>query len=392
MQNQTDSSNCASVQKNADHYRHRIHLALITSIFFLLPQLLCAVETPFFWSEFDTVEDRDRWPNAELVDGNLMLLPDADVITESLGFFSQSVKDAVYRTKTRFLGDPPSGINPWVGIWARNRGDIVYFGGVGTDGLLYIGKAKAPTWIPEIRDTIQIFDFEDLLDHDLNIEVSTIGDHTTARAWLDGEPRPDEWQLDMIDDESESASLFGIGLNPSPELTGVAVRHFAVLPALDGDFDGNGGLGTDDIDILMHAIRTANHNRALDLDGDANGLIDQNDLTQMIHTLFDTYLGDANLDGEFNSIDLVKVFQSGQYEDSGKLNSTWSTGDWNSDGEFSSSDFVVAFQDGGYERGPRRIEIHRVPEPTSNLIAILSITCLLFSAETRNKNSGVDEL
>ncbi|MCA9172596.1 MAG: hypothetical protein KDB23_33255, partial [Planctomycetales bacterium] len=82
-----------------------------------------------------------------------------------------------------------------------------------------------------------------------------------------------------------------------------------------------------------------------------------------------TYFGDANLDGEFNSADLINVFQAGQYEDAFSANSTWSTGDWNGDGEFTTSDFVVAFQDGGYEKGPRHA-VSAVPEP-SGLMTLL---------------------
>jgi hypothetical protein len=58
--------------------------------------------------------------------------------------------------------------------------------------------------------------------------------------------------------------------------------------------------------------------------------------------------GDANLDGIFNSSDLVQIFQRGQYEDGRTGNSGWAEGDWNCDGEFNSSDLVLAFQTGGY--------------------------------------------
>jgi hypothetical protein len=61
--------------------------------------------------------------------------------------------------------------------------------------------------------------------------------------------------------------------------------------------------------------------------------------------------GDANLDGLFNSSDLVAVFQAGQYEDGVIGNSNWSTGDWNCDQEFDTGDLVLAFQAGIYELG-----------------------------------------
>ncbi|MEZ6121345.1 MAG: hypothetical protein R3C28_32985, partial [Pirellulaceae bacterium] len=58
--------------------------------------------------------------------------------------------------------------------------------------------------------------------------------------------------------------------------------------------------------------------------------------------------GDANLDGIFNSTDLIQVFQFGEYEDNTPNNSIWASGDWNGDGEFDTSDMVFAFQTGSY--------------------------------------------
>lgn len=59
--------------------------------------------------------------------------------------------------------------------------------------------------------------------------------------------------------------------------------------------------------------------------------------------------GDADLDGRFNSQDIVQVFQRGEYEDTVAGNSTWTDGDWNQDGECDSNDLVLAFQQGTYQ-------------------------------------------
>ena len=59
--------------------------------------------------------------------------------------------------------------------------------------------------------------------------------------------------------------------------------------------------------------------------------------------------GDSDRDGDFDSSDLVLVFQAGQYEDDIEQNSSWTTGDWNGDREFDSADIVFAFQYGAYE-------------------------------------------
>lgn len=97
-----------------------------------------------------------------------------------------------------------------------------------------------------------------------------------------------------------------------------------------------------------------------------------------------TSYGDANLDGVFDSSDLVTVFAAGQYEDGLPSNSGWASGDWNGDQEFDSSDLVWVFQEGGYRNaagaGPQA-----VPEPNC-ACALCSILLLpLVRRKTRTK-------
>ena len=98
-----------------------------------------------------------------------------------------------------------------------------------------------------------------------------------------------------------------------------------------------------------------------------DNLVDSDDLLTWVHDLKGTWLGDANLDGEFSSADLVTVFQNGKYET--ELAAGWGEGDWNADGRFSSSDFLTAFQDGGFEQGLRST-FAAVPEPTCCVLAM----------------------
>ena len=71
-------------------------------------------------------------------------------------------------------------------------------------------------------------------------------------------------------------------------------------------------------------------------------------MDELIQNVLGTSAGDANLDGVFNSSDLVAVFRVGEYEDAIPDNSSWADGDWNCDGEFNSRDIVAAFQAGRY--------------------------------------------
>ena len=68
----------------------------------------------------------------------------------------------------------------------------------------------------------------------------------------------------------------------------------------------------------------------------------------MIKGILATSFGDSNLDGIFNSSDLVQVFQNGKYEEGLVGSAGWEDGDWNGDGVFSSNDLVLVFQEGGY--------------------------------------------
>lgn len=122
---------------------------------------------------------------------------------------------------------------------------------------------------------------------------------------------------------------------------------------------------TVDIDILSSAIRQGLSESRYDVNFD--GQVSADDRIHLIHEIENTYFGDSNLDGEFNSSDLTVVFQGGEYEDNITLNSSWAEGDWNGDGDFESGDLIIAFQDGGYEMGARAA-VNVVPEPTAGVL------------------------
>ena len=52
--------------------------------------------------------------------------------------------------------------------------------------------------------------------------------------------------------------------------------------------------------------------------------------------------GDADGNGSFDTADLVRVLQSGRYEDGENDNADWTQGDWNGDGDFGTADIVSA--------------------------------------------------
>ncbi|MCA9212179.1 MAG: hypothetical protein KDB27_03865 [Planctomycetales bacterium] len=138
-----------------------------------------------------------------------------------------------------------------------------------------------------------------------------------------------------------------------------------------GDFDNSGELDVADIDMLTADVIAGNNTASFDLDN--NAAVNAEDRRVWIEDLRNTYFGDANLDGEFNSSDFVAVFGAAKYE-TGEA-ATWGEGDWNGDAQFNSSDFVSAFSGGGYEKGPRPAAA--VPEPSSLNLAVVAILGLM---------------
>jgi hypothetical protein len=119
------------------------------------------------------------------------------------------------------------------------------------------------------------------------------------------------------------------------------------VAGLPGDLNGDDLLDVTDIDLLTAGIRAGDPRADLNRDGSA----DFQDLSYMIESLLHTSFGDANLDGRFDSDDLLQVFKRDEYEDTIPSNSTWADGDWNGDGESTSDDLVLAFQSGRYNAG-----------------------------------------
>jgi hypothetical protein len=163
-----------------------------------------------------------------------------------------------------------------------------------------------------------------------------------------------------------------------PLAAGLTLAH---SPA--GDFDASDTLDAADVDMLARKIEGQRPqpwwlgNAPFDLNGDR--IIDREDHHSWVKDLKHTWFGDADLNGEFNSNDMVEVFAAGKYE-TGEA-AGWADGNWNCDGVFDSSDMVTAFVDGGYEKGPRVVAV-TVPEPDGTLLLVMGLSVWLIGRRT----------
>jgi len=114
-----------------------------------------------------------------------------------------------------------------------------------------------------------------------------------------------------------------------------------------GDFNFDGEIDDEDVDYLTDHLLEGNYEWFLDITGD--GRVDLADHQAWVETAANTTYGDANLDGRFDSRDLIQVFVAGRYEDGQEQNAGWAQGDWNGDADFDSQDFVIALGAGLYE-------------------------------------------
>jgi hypothetical protein len=124
----------------------------------------------------------------------------------------------------------------------------------------------------------------------------------------------------------------------------------------------------------LEELNQATKNGSTDWQYDINidGQVNNDDVLAWIKWSKGTCIGDVNLDGVFDSSDLVQLFQVGIYE-SGDT-ATWVTGDWNGDCVFDSSDFLLAFQEGCYEAGEAMASpAETVPEPAGALLLGLGL-------------------
>ena len=146
------------------------------------------------------------------------------------------------------------------------------------------------------------------------------------------------------------------------------------------DFDGDGFVNADDIDLLNAAIRASSTDLRYDLNND--GIIDGDDLATMVETCVQTTvgigtaLGDFNLDGLINGTDLaiMKVHF-------GQTGVGWACGNANSDDLVNGTDLAVLKTYFGFDASAGGA----VPEPATLGLLAMSAAAGLARRHRRSK-------
>lgn len=111
------------------------------------------------------------------------------------------------------------------------------------------------------------------------------------------------------------------------------------------DFDTDGDTDVDDLHVFCRSY--GQFRQTWDINQD--GHFDTNDYLQILRDIFGVAPGDITFDGNFDSQDLVRMFEIAKYE-TDAMDAVWTDGDFNCDGTVSTADLVLAFMSGAYVR------------------------------------------
>jgi hypothetical protein len=156
---------------------------------------------------------------------------------------------------------------------------------------------------------------------------------------------------------NDDVNNFAFALLNLQELNTLRARDLRLAP---GDVNQDRALTAADIDLVLRNPGNGNY----DIDGDL--LNNRFDADMLVHTIFGTEYGDANLDGRINALDF-NALASGYGSTNG-----WAKGDFNGDGIVNSADFVVMSGNFGFANGlPAPGLGSVVPEPLTAMSLVL---------------------
>ena len=154
------------------------------------------------------------------------------------------------------------------------------------------------SWFPPITGLMELDLFIETLGSDLNLSV-----FSTDGVELATSDHPVEDERIELQVNAAETLLIRVG---SPNFNTGVYDLLITVQGSPGDLNLDGVVNSADIDYLFAAIRRHDDNPRLDLD--QNDRLDQADARYFLETILGTTVGDANLDGSFDSSDLVQIF------------------------------------------------------------------------------------
>ncbi|MFC1758683.1 pentapeptide repeat-containing protein [Planctomycetota bacterium] len=245
----------------------------------------------------------------------------------------------------------------------------------GTDFTLADFRGATLNDVAWYNDTFTLADFSNTTIRGSYISGDLIQTNLSSAKLFDSLIGGIAFGANMTGADLSHASLVDITRIETVDLDGARYNEFTQFPdgfdpvqhgmvfeaAAEGDLNGDRVLDSLDVDAYRSPVRGMIYHSVMDLNGD--GEITGEDRLQWVREVANTWAGDANFDGRFDSTDFVQLFQRNKYEDRGIGSiADWSDGDFDGNGYFNSADMVLAFQDSGYEQGPRPA-LQAVPEP-----------------------------
>ncbi|QDU71465.1 hypothetical protein [Mucisphaera calidilacus] len=314
-----------------DQLRAQFHLSVAAGAGF----------SSFYWaprSRWDMVNDSpNQWQNFIDVGAEVQALSDVLVMEEAAeSLVVTTVVDPVQRNFTDDEVD--------LQVWTRSDEDADY-----------IGITNPGGW-----QEASLVGWTDLVGADLStdwseyIQVSMLhGD-----IWLAGMSSLDgvTWNLAPSSFGSQFIGYDGTNLSFELDAYETVVLRLLKAPKVPGDFNDDGVLSVEDVDLL--AMNLGNPEYDLDEDQDA----DLNDLLLLIMgaDYLNTFLGDLNLDGRVDLLDLSTLASS--FGSSSDVR--YSTGDINADAAVDLLDLSVLAANFGNTRS--------VPEPALGSVMVLA--------------------
>lgn len=179
------------------------------------------------------------------------------------------------------------------------------------------------------------------------------------------------FNLDLVEDFSIISNA-GVPLPLDTPFRDGTLR-IGSLPTLECDFDADLACTVADIDLLTAEIAMGGNNLSFDIDGDGSiSIADRDDWLSKAATengkSAPYLLGDANLDGSVNALDLNELGQRWRQQDN-----LWSHGDFSADGVIDALDLNAMGQN--WRRMIPLAAAASVPEPSA--LSLLLIAALL---------------